>query len=115
MSRSSFVTAKDETEERNEPDEGDPSSKTRACTNDDENVTARQKTREQFGMGNNADRDVGRGIAGSRQTKTRRGGMAEVPTSKTKTLASKFVSYLYESMRWKRRTLNDLLQLTKRC
>lgn len=39
----------------------------------------------------------------------------QVPTSKTKTLASKFVSYLYESMRWKRRTLNDLLQLTKRC
>ena len=66
-------------------------------------------------MGNNADRDVGWGIVGSRQTRTRRGEISEVPTSKTKTLASKFVSYLYESMRWKRRALNDLLQLTKRC
>jgi hypothetical protein len=64
----------------------DPSSKTRACTNDDENVTARQETRDgTVRMGKNADRDVGWDIVG---TRTRRGGMLEVPTSKTKTLAS---------------------------
>ena len=53
-----FVTAKDETEERNEP-ERRPSSKTRACTNDDENVTARQKTRERT-VGNGEQRRQGR-------------------------------------------------------
>ena len=50
-----------------------------------------------------------------KETRTRREGIVEIPTSKMKTLASKFVSYLYQSMRWKRRTLNDLLQLTKQC
>ena len=45
-------------------------------------------------MGSNADKDVGRGIVGSRQTGTRRWGIAEIPTSMTKT--SKFISNLYE-------------------
>jgi hypothetical protein len=75
---------------------GDPSSKTRrACTNDDENVTARQETKEgTVGNGEQRRQERRKGHSWQSINENKERGNMEVLTSKTKSLASKFVSYL---------------------
>jgi len=82
----------------------DPTSKTRACTNNSENVTGSQETRVRT-VGNGEETQSGRWDGGwfaVDKRELKRGGIVEVKRSQKIMLASTFVSYVYESMRRKR-------------